>query len=170
MIILWITSIDMWKTLQAVHRWMMIFLFSSYRLILLKQSQAIGYKLTSYPIKTLLNHPAQQGTSDFSPNCMTLQSAGKLLHSFRAILGILREVRFTTFPVLLKKPVHRILLGFEPVQNDFLGGLPCQLIEFIQLLTNHSHSGYLSQNREQGLHPLLTLIEKSPYAHRLRIT
>ena len=81
----------MWKTLQAVHRWMMIFLFSSYRLILLKQSQAIGYKLTSYPIKTLLNHPAQQGTSYFSPNCMTLQSAGKLLHSFRAILGILRR-------------------------------------------------------------------------------
>ena len=65
MIILWITSIDMWKTLQAVHRWMMIFLFSSYRLILLKQSQAIGYKLTSYPIKTLLSHPAQQAPAAF---------------------------------------------------------------------------------------------------------
>lgn len=65
MIILWITSIDMWKTLQTVHGLMMIFYSLFHRFILLKQAEAIGYKLTSYPIKTLLSHPAQQAPAAF---------------------------------------------------------------------------------------------------------
>lgn len=77
MIILWITSIDMWKTLQTVHGLMMIFLFyfSSIHSAETGRGNWVQAHIISH--KNSPESSSTTGTSCFSSNCMTLQSVEK---------------------------------------------------------------------------------------------
>lgn len=74
MIILWITSIDMWKTLQTVHGLMMIFLFSFSLIQSAETGRGNWVEAHITSPKNLLSHPAQQARP---PNIPLFQSSSK---------------------------------------------------------------------------------------------
>ena len=70
---------------------------------------------------------------------------GELGQGLGIVLGVFRDVRLAVLPAWAYGTVHRVTPAVDPAEDGVLVGLPCQLIQLLQLLPQPAQGGDHSQ-------------------------